>query len=46
VPSAKKAVLKDVRLDFGSGVQRIGEMTREATRDFTGAVANPIFAIE
>ena len=43
--TAKKAVLKDLCLDFGSGVQRIGEMTWEATRDFTGAVANPIFAI-
>ncbi len=43
--TAKKAVLKDLRLAFGIGVQRIDEMTREATRDFTGAVANPIFAI-
>src|SRR6266849_3747099 len=30
VLTAKKAVLKDVRLHFGIGVQRIGEMTREA----------------
>ncbi len=43
--TAKKAVLKDVRLDFGSGAQPIGEMTWEVTRDFTGAVAYPIFAI-
>ena len=43
--TVKKAVLKDVRLDFGSGVQRIGGITWEATRDFTGAVATPIFAI-
>jgi hypothetical protein len=45
VLTTKKAVLKEVRLDYGSGVPRIGEMVWEGTRDFTGAVANPIFAI-
>ncbi len=43
--TSKKAVLRDVRLHFGSGVQRLGEMIWEATRDFPGAAANPIFAI-
>ncbi len=45
VLTTKKAVLKEVRLDYGSGVPRLGEMVWEGTRDFTGAVANPIFAI-